>query len=597
MYLRNRPPELTSISTTVDDTKKDSQKVIVKATANGVYDPDGVVTSYIWYYTTESDPEPQNIQISQNPHMTFILPNITEKYYFGVILEDNDGVRVNSSDIFKKTSPLIIDNANGNIYMPLITLSASKTTAKIGENIRFNANAKTIIGTVVTNKSQYAWDFDGDGRIDERTSTPNIEYAYKKAGSYNMRVRVTHNGVSNTKYQTIHIKNELKADVQVFRIPGEKLYLLNTSQGTYEKVSWKIGDATYNTPHSLVLDLDDVPVAKNGVIGTLIISHNDDSNSSHADILIRGIQIIEPRADTIQYQSFPVADDTDTITLQDPQQKVHISLYGNEATRYVIDTDIDIDSVIDGTTDNDIDNKDSPSYTDGSLFIVPEFTGVSKRKRDMKITLYNGDTLIQSKIIHLVFDFVNEETTEAPLPPEKIQKEISNSDKEALDSLYNLIRELNAEDRIVVMQKYNILLENWESIFERTKSLIDIQEYVSYSHSIDPHKRTAISENIDAIIRSGSEKTNEIDLAIQLIRNLIPDHSNNAQAIHEKLDLIASHPLNTEENRKLGEEILVLIQNDSSIEDKYKLHIKNQLSIIKNGGGIQDTDNPHIHDT
>lgn len=230
IQLKNRPPELTSISTTVDSTKKDSQKVIVKATANGVTDPDGVVTSYIWYYTTESDSEPQNIQISQNPHMTFVLPNITEKYYFGVILEDNDGARVNSADIFQKSSPLIIDNAHGNIYMPLITLSTSKSTAKIGESIHFSAEAKTIIGSVVTNKSQYAWDFDGDGRIDERTSGPSIDYAYKTAGTYNMRVRVTHNGVSNTKYQTIHVRNELKAGVQAYKIPGEKLYLLNTSQ-------------------------------------------------------------------------------------------------------------------------------------------------------------------------------------------------------------------------------------------------------------------------------------------------------------------------------------------------------------------------------
>jgi len=50
--------------------------------ANGALDPDGVITSYIWYYTTESDPEPQNIQITQKSDITFVLPNITEKYYF-----------------------------------------------------------------------------------------------------------------------------------------------------------------------------------------------------------------------------------------------------------------------------------------------------------------------------------------------------------------------------------------------------------------------------------------------------------------------------------------------------------------------------------
>lgn len=266
IQLKNHPPELTNISTSVDSTKKDSQKVVVKATANGVQDPDGVVVSYIWYYTTESDPEPQNIQISQNPSMTFVLPNVTEKYYFGVILEDNDGARVNSADILQRSTPLIIDNANGNIYLPLITLSTSKTNAKVGEKIRFSVDAKTIIGTNVTSKSQYAWDFDGDGRIDERSSGPSIEYAYPKAGTYNMRVRVTHNGVSNTKYQTVYVRNELKASVQAYKIPGDKLYLLNTSEGVYDKVLWNFGETNSDSLYSLVLDFDDIPPANNGVL-------------------------------------------------------------------------------------------------------------------------------------------------------------------------------------------------------------------------------------------------------------------------------------------------------------------------------------------
>lgn len=54
----------------------------MRVTANGATDADGVITSYIWYYTTESDKEPQNVQITQTPEITFVLPNITEKYYF-----------------------------------------------------------------------------------------------------------------------------------------------------------------------------------------------------------------------------------------------------------------------------------------------------------------------------------------------------------------------------------------------------------------------------------------------------------------------------------------------------------------------------------
>ncbi len=80
--LTNQPPELTNLTTSIDATKKDSQKILVKVKANGVRDPDGVITSYIWYFKTESDPEPQNVQITQKDEITFVLPNITEKYYF-----------------------------------------------------------------------------------------------------------------------------------------------------------------------------------------------------------------------------------------------------------------------------------------------------------------------------------------------------------------------------------------------------------------------------------------------------------------------------------------------------------------------------------
>ncbi len=39
-----------------------------------------------------------------------------------------------------------------------------------------------------------------------------------------------------------------------------------------------------------------------------------------------------------------------------------------------------------------------------------------------------------------------------------------------------------------------------------------------------------------------------------------------------------------EENKKLGKEILERVKNDVTIEDKYKIHIKNQLLIIIHGG-------------
>lgn len=179
--LENQAPVLTNISTSIDSSKQDSQKIIVKAKANGVSDSDGVITSYIWYYTTASDNEAQGLQITQKPEMTFVLPNITEKYYFGVIIEDNDGARIDSKNILSTNAPLIIDNENSNIHLPLITLRTNNKAVKVGQPVNFIAEAKTILGSDITSKAQFAWDFDGDGRIDERSASSSISHTYNKA--------------------------------------------------------------------------------------------------------------------------------------------------------------------------------------------------------------------------------------------------------------------------------------------------------------------------------------------------------------------------------------------------------------------------------
>lgn len=299
---------------------------------------------------------------------------------------------------------------------------------------------------------------------------------------------------------------------------------------------------------------------------------------------MRDIQTVTNNPDEVNFQSFPAADDTDTITISDPNQGLRLSLYGNEASNYAIDIDTDVDSSLDGSTDNDIDNKNSPSYTDGSLFVVPDFAGVRKRTRDLKITLYNGDTPIRSKTLHLVFDFIKEQTETDTPESDPFPDTLTPFDREQIDALHALIRDLPTEDRIILMKKYNLLAENWDSPFERTKILIDIQEHVTYVGTIEKHKQSAISDVIDAIIRGQAEMVDQIDLAVKLIRDLIPQESPHSVSIQEKLNAIQSHPQNTEENRRLGKEILELIQNDTTIEDKYKLLIKNQLEIIIRGG-------------
>lgn len=577
LYLKNQAPEITGISTNVDTTKKDSQKVLVKVSANWATDPDGVITSYIWYYTTESDKEPQNVQITQKPEITFVLPNITEKYYFGVILEDNDGARTNSADASNEQTPLILSNQNGNIYLPLITLSTPKTTVLAGENVHLSAEAKTIVGTNITNKSEYAWDFDGDGKIDQKTQSPSVDYTYKNSWNYTLKVRVTYNGVSNTKYQTIYVKNALKASARGYHLPDGSFYFLNTSEGPYDKALWTIWGNSIESLYSATIE--PWVSIESGKVGAITVSSNN-TDTNTADIILSDIE--EVTGSWVYYQSSPKAEN-DTIHIKGSSDKLLLSLLGNAASRYVIDTDISIDSDLDGVTDNDADNKNVASYTDGSVFVVSDFWGSRNREQKMKVTLFQWNTVIQTKILTLVFDFISDTTTSLSWETlvDLWSWGISNYDRERLDQLSSLIRSLDDSNRVILMKEYNTLVENWDDSFSKSKVLIDIQTIVD-SSTLPNDKKTSITHIINDLLSGDSRATDDITLAARLIQWLV-SKSPNAGILWEKLSAIESHPQSLETNIILAKEIFDLIQPDESIDDETKKYIYNQLSVIKSG--------------
>ena len=573
--LTNQPPEITSLTVSQDTTKKDSQKILVKVQANGALDPDGVITSYIWYYTTESDPEPQNIQITQKSDITFVLPNITEKYYFWVILEDNDGAKMNSTESGQNPAPLIIDNANGNIHIPLITLTVPKTVINVWEKLRFSVDVKTIIpGGNITNKSEYAWAFDGDGRIDEKSNTPTIEHIYSRSGDFNMKVRVTNNGVSNTKFQTIHVKNKLKADIQGYRLPDNRIFILNASEWVYDRAHWEFWDTTSESLNSLLLD-----ETMSSMSGRLTISYND-TDVSNLDIDLSKIESIS--WSWLLYQSFPKSIN-DTITVKNPNDTIMLAMLWNNGSIYSIDTDTLIDSNLDSIPDNDDDNKDDASYTDGSLYTLKNLDSRTKREQKIRLTIKKDGNIVASKDITIILDYISaSEEKWIDLSGSGIA-ELSTGDKAKLEELSKMIRELTDSDRIILMQRYNTLVENWNNPFDKAKSLIDIQEGVE-SGEMDAATKTKISSIIDELLIGDAKVTDEVGVAAILIRDLIPAESPNHDTLIAKLEEIESHPTLLDVNKKLWKEMLLLIEKDSSIPDKYKWHIKNQLLIIINGG-------------
>lgn len=581
LQIKNIPPRITSLSTKVDQNKKDSQKILVNVTADGARDDDGVITSYIWYYKTESDNEPQNIKITQNPSTTFVIPNITEKYTFWVIIEDNDGARVNSQDVLRDQSPLLISNDNGNINIPLITLLTPKSQVLAGETVNFVVSAKTILGTDITSKSDYQWDFNGDGKIDRKTSEARTSYTYMNSWNYAAKVKVTYNGSSNTKYQNIIVKNELKANVHGYRTPNT-IYLINTSSGIYDSAFWQMGDIQSDALYSLSIP----STSFSGNISKHILTVNAGwTETSTRDINLSDIEDIATTfSGWIYVQSFPQREWTE-IHATTRGEKILLSLFGNtDGTQFSIDTNTRIDSDTNGTPDDDADNKDYPSYTDGSVFAF-DTTDMKLHDQKMRLSVLKNGLSIGHQDIDIIADFIpNAWDTPVPDISWTGWEKFSEKDKENLGNFQTKIRTLASDERITLMQEYSSLIENWDDIFERTKKLIDMQEEIVLSSGITDVQKKELSSIIDNILVGNANATDEVTIATQVIESLIPMNNPNRAKIIEKLESIKSHPSSLQDNKVLGKEILGLIEFDTSIEDKYKPIIKAQLQTILSGG-------------
>ncbi|MFB0964650.1 MAG: PKD domain-containing protein, partial [Patescibacteria group bacterium] len=165
--VENVLPTFSSLSVTTD--KADSDPVVVKVVANNAIDEDGVITSYLWYYYTDSDPEPQDFRITRTNSTAFVLPRINGKYYFAVTMEDSNGEKVNSDDQREERYSLTL--ASDNINTPLITLKADKTNVNAGDKVKFDAIVKNVLQNDISDKAEYKWDYNGDGFYDK----PKVE--------------------------------------------------------------------------------------------------------------------------------------------------------------------------------------------------------------------------------------------------------------------------------------------------------------------------------------------------------------------------------------------------------------------------------------
>ena len=202
--------------------------LIVKVSANGVKDPDGFVSHYVWYYYQTDNPDrllevkitPYNI-----PYWIFSIPRVPWEYAFGVKVVDNEWWEITSEEILGQW-PVVFFKNDASTDIAIVTLAISPINTEVGEKVEFKAVSK-----IVSDRKDFAssriikYDFDGDGQYDLTTKKPVVEYIYNKPGKYKPKVKVIYRWYAWIAYgEMIEVKEWLKP--QVLTTSYDKLVLV-----------------------------------------------------------------------------------------------------------------------------------------------------------------------------------------------------------------------------------------------------------------------------------------------------------------------------------------------------------------------------------
>ncbi len=565
--VENLKPTLSWLGISVQNENADP--VIVNVVANGAQDPDGVIQSYLWYYYTDTDTDPQDFRSTIVPNTTFVIPKITGNYYFVVVMRDNNDERFSSESL--SNEKYFITLSWDNINTPLVDFRVNKTSIMAGDSVVFQASAKNVLGTDITERSEYAWDFDGDGFYDVETQEPSVEHTYETSGTFYAKVRVKYKGMTNVRTIEVNVSNVLEPDFEYTSI-WDKFIFYNTSRGKVDSVVWNMwdGNTVYDKNYFTYTYEDGKPIHQVEIKiteGTKVRN----KTLSVAKNMRNMLQV--KNAEGIVVYSFPEIVNEEII-LKTPNQKVYVYLGESKwnFTHYGVDFDIAIDSDLNGGKDDDIDNKNDPSYTDG----VPlEITLNDSREQKVRVMLLRADGgVIDSKDITIVKQYI----TETSVDMSKLTFEwVSDGEKAKIEKIKSYIQWLPQEHRLKWMQYVQKLQENWFYPIEKTKIILEFEAFID---STWVSNALEINTTLESLLVEWQEDQSVRNMAYNVIKNLIPKELVTYAEIIETLDIISSSPENIEENKVFGKQILEMIKDTSLITNDDKLTIKNQLQVF-----------------
>ncbi|MDD5213581.1 MAG: PKD domain-containing protein [Candidatus Gracilibacteria bacterium] len=579
----NLAPTFNGLDITTNGDDKDP--VIVQVAAQNAKDPDGVVQSYLWYYYTDSDSEPQDFRITNTPTTSFVVPKVTGTYYFVLVMKDSNGARVSSEDPIKDDNgntiagnKYFITLASDNVNTPLIDFKVDNSSVGIGSPVTFSASVKNVLGEDLTSKAQYSFDFDGDGFYDEKSTEPTIVHKFDTSGEFHVKVKAMYKGISNTKSITVNVANRLESNFDFISI-GNKFIFIDKSIGKVDSRKWDMGDGTsIDTKDLFSYEYED-----NKTIHRVSLQISEGTKTDTKTIITKKDVKNELllNNDGINIVSSPAYNKDDS-SVEIPEKDTPFVLYlgasKGDFKYYSIDFDTRVDSDLNGTKDDDTDNLNTETYENGAPIKV---TLNDNKTQNIKVSLLDANKkVVSSQEIKVTKDYIKEENIDLD---SLSFSGVTDAQRAQIETLKDYVKKLPQESRLKAMKYVEALQSAWFDDREKTQVILDFERYINGITFTDKDNVINLLESF--IVENDTDKSTR-NMALKVIQGLIPKDDPNYKTIMDKLDLLKTGTADQETAKKIGSEILDIVKNISAISNEDKVTIKAQLQYLIYGNNI-----------
>lgn len=523
-------------------------------------------------------------------------------------MEDANGLKVDTRDISEEkfsTPDLLV---NQNISMPIIDFRANSTDIKYGEPVEFSVGVKNALGQDISKAAEYRWDIDGDGFYDTKTTESRFSYKYTVPAQYHPKVKVTHRGLSATKFLTLNVVNRLNPSAAI-QVIGDKIIAYNMSTGIIQSVAWYADDKKISENKEYL-----VYAVGDGTFPTTIkIQISDGKDTQEAGFSVARNPKNKTLLKKIEKPLVVLTNDTngnveevpDNVVWKDPLKPLFF--YLGESTGdiqfYAIDNDVDIDTDLSGGKDDDADNKGTASYRMERPYLVP--IG-NKRTTIMRLRLLKSDgSEIDSRQIRVTREFIAP-IIDAANPTVIIKNpqvfNLSAEDKARLDKLQSLVQNVPEEERKELTRYLDQLGDIWYDRADRAETLLQFSQAVNISKSMSPELKTRILEQVNLIYTQGQQDAQEKDLAKRMLADFLAKSTYKKEIFGDGtegntglLGQLIDNPEYYEQNKTIVQKIYdEYIKFDKSISDEAKAVIKDKLTLLIGNPPIQTTTPPPV---